>query len=1020
VADPRLIDDAHFRRVLRDLVEPALEGPAHPLDEIAAHHVRGEPIPYGDAVERPFEPFAVGDRWGPSWDTTWFRLRGTVPGEWADEEVVLRFEIGRAGDTGFGAEALVWHDGRPVQGLSPNHREYRLTASATGGEQVELLVEAAANPRPPFGAAVWPELMPEPDGRPLFTLARADLQVVRRDLRAFWYDVRLLDQLLVELPYDDPRAQQVRRALALAVRSIDLDDVPGSVGLARPALKDALAAPARASAHRVSAVGHAHLDTAWLWPLRETVRKCARTFSTAVRLMDDYPEYRFACSQAVHLWWVKQHYPDLYERIREKVAAGQFEPTGSMWVEPDCNVPSGESLVRQFVYGKRFFLDEFGIETRDAWLPDVFGFTAALPQIMRRAGVDWFLTQKLSWNAYNDMPHHSFLWEGIDGSRVFSHFPPADTYGGNATVKELRDSERRFKDHDVASRSLYPFGHSDGGGGPTAEMLEALRRMRDLEGVPRVAVEGPRAFFELAAGESDDWPVWSGELYLELHRGTYTTHADTKLGNRRGEHALRAAELWATAVLPRDEYPGEVLEATWKTLLLHQFHDILPGSGIHWVYEDSRAAHAGVVETASGIVDRATEALAQQIDTSATARPVVVRNAASHDRSELLVYEGEVLGRVAVPACGYTVVDRAVPVTVPAVPVEVSRQRLENDRLRVELDDDGLLVSIFDKLVGREVLAAGERGNLFQLHEDHPNFFDAWDVDRFAFDSATELTALDGEEVLEPGGWRGSLRQMRSFGRSRITQTISLAAGSARLEFATEVDWHEDHRFLKVAFPVAVRSPRATYEIQFGHLERPTHENTSWELARFEVSAHQWADLSEGDYGVALLNDCKYGYDVRGNVLRLSLLRSPTWPDPVADRGRNRFTYALLPHQGDFRAGRVVEEARELNLPLEVVPATPHAGSRAPSDSFVRVDRPGVEIVAVKRADRADGVVVRLCELWGRRTPVRLTLWDVITAAARTDLLERDLEPLAPDRNGTLTLDLLPFELVTLRLELGP
>ena len=621
--------------------------------------------------------------------------------------------------------------------------------------------------------------------------------------------------------------------------------------------------PARSGGHRVSAVGHAHLDTAWLWPLRETVRKCARTFATAVSLMDEYPEYRFACSQAVHLAWTKEHYPDLFERIRIKVATGQFEPTGSMWVEPDCNLPGGESLVRQLVYGKRFFLDEFGIETRDAWLPDVFGFTAALPQIFRRAGVEWFLTQKLSWNQYNVMPHHSFQWEGIDGSRVFAHFPPADTYGGNMTVDELRKGVDRFLDHGIASRSLYPFGHGDGGGGPTAEMLEAARRMGDLDGVPPVVIEGPRAFFEAAAGEAADWPVWVGELYLELHRGTYTTHADVKLGNRQGELALREAELWAATLLPAAEYPGAELEDSWKTLLLHQFHDILPGSGIHWVYEDSARDHAAVLDDATDVVDRAVTALVDTVDTTGHVQPVVVLNATAHDRSGLLEIDGEAVALVDVPACGYAVHDLASPLPERETPaLSAGTDHLENERLRLELDGDGLLTSVYDKVAGREALAPGARANLFQLHPDRPNFFDAWDVDRFAFDTVEELTGLDSIEVVESSPLRVALRVTRSFGSSRVTQRISLATGSSRIDFATEVDWHESHRFLKVAFPVAVHSPRATYEIQFGHLERPTHENTSWDLARFEVSAQQWADLSEGDYGVALLNDCKYGYDV--------------------------------------------------------------------------------------------------------------------------------------------------------------
>jgi alpha-mannosidase len=1042
-SDP--VSDGHLIRVLHEFVQPALAGSVAPLDEIAAHHVAGEPISIDAALAAPFEPFELGGRWGPRWDTTWFRLRGHIPEEWSEREVALRFEVGAAGSTGFGAEALVWRNGQPVQGLSPNHVECRVASRARGGEAVELFVEAAANPRPPFGASTWPVLDADPGGPGQFRLATAELRLVDPALRSFGQDLRVCLDALLALDPAEPARAELRSTLLDAARALDLADVAGTYGAAQPILEAALEVSPPRGAHRISAVGHAHLDTAWLWPLRETVRKCARTFSTALRLMDDYPEYRFACSQAVHLAWMRDRYPSVWAAIRGKVAAGQFEPTGSMWVEPDCNVPSGESLVRQLVYGKRFYLDEFGIEARGAWLPDTFGFSGALPQILRQAGVEWFLSQKLSWNQYNQLPHHSFLWEGIDGSRIFTHFPPSDTYCGAATAKELLDSVRHFKDHAIAHRSLYPFGHGDGGGGPDADMLESLRRLPRLAGLPEVALEGPDAFFAAAAHESDHWPVWVGELYLELHRGTYTTHADVKLANRRGELRLRDAELWATAAHPTgDGYPHGRLEQAWKTLLVHQFHDIIPGSGIGWVYEDAARDHADVLATADQVVADATARLVAEVDTDATRRPVIVFNAASHDRASLVTLDldphdaagltahgpgddrspvqvtadGSVVASVRVPACGYARYD-LVPGSAPAqATLDVDRDHLENDCVRVTFDRDGLVTSIVDKRAEREVVAAGARANLFQLHPDHPNFFDAWDIDRFAFDQATDLVALDEVEVVEQGPLRVGLRMVRHFGSSRIDQLVSLEAGTARLEFHTEVDWHESHQLLKVAFPVEIHAPAATYEIQFGHLQRPTHASTSWDFAKFEVCAQQWADLSEGDYGVALLNDCKYGYDIQGNVLRLSLLRAPTWPDPTADRGRHRFTYALLPHAGDLRAGRVVEEARELNLPLEAIPATPRRAPRPPSASLVRVDQPGVLVEAVKRADRSPGIIVRLAEVWGRRTSVHVELWDAATLAVRTDLLERDQAPI-PITDGNLALQLRPFELVTARVELA-
>ena len=557
--------------------------------DIAAYHVHGEPVPIADALAASYEPFALGSLWGPAWDTTWFRLRGTIPSGWIGHEVVMGFSIGAAGSTGFGAEALVWHDGVPVQGLSPNHRDYLLTSSAAGGEGIELFVEAAANPPSPFGLNPWPLLLAEPDGTPQFTLERADLHTRDPGFEEFWHDFRILVELMTELPEGDPHSARIYSGLERACNLLELPDISNSWKRAHPVLKELLAEPAAPHTHTMSLVGHAHLDTAWLWPLRETVRKCARTFSTVLSLMDRYPEYRFAVSQAQHLAWMRDRYPDLWERMKVRIAEGRLEPTGSMWVEADCNIPSGESLVRQIFYGKRFYRDELGIETNDVWLPDVFGYSAALPQIMNKSGIRWFLTQKLSWNQYNVLPHHSFLWEGIDGSRVFTHFPPADTYNGNVSVRELRFSMENFKDHGEANRSIYLFGWGDGGGGPTSDMLESAARLRDMDGVPRLSMEGPGQFFSEAEADLADPAVWAGELYLELHRGTYTSQAATKLGNRRSEFALREAELWAS--LSDADYPASALEENWKVLLLHQFHDIIPGSGIHWVYEDTARDH---------------------------------------------------------------------------------------------------------------------------------------------------------------------------------------------------------------------------------------------------------------------------------------------------------------------------------------------------------------------------------------------------------------------------------------------
>ncbi len=994
-----------LERFVTEVVGPAIHPRQLPL-EVAAHHLHGEPITAAEALGREFLPFAVGDWWGGMWDTTWFRFRGSVPMEWAGGDVAALIHLGGHRTVGFSAEGLIWAGGQVVQGLHHRHRRF-LLGPANGGESVEFYVEAAANPVPSQYRTDRPELLPDYAGPPLYRLEQADLVVIDSEAEELYLDLQVLLEIAERLPR---RTEAIRAAVAAAAAIAADGDIAVTASRARAELAPLLAGSgvssrqfATSSSHVVAAVGHAHIDTAWLWPIRETRRKCARTFANQLRLLERYPEHRFACSQAVQYQWVKDSYPELYEHIRATVAEGRWLPVGGMWVEPDTNVPSGESLVRQLVHGKRFFADEFGVETHELWIPDVFGYSAALPQIAAQAGVTALITQKISWNDTNVFPHSTFWWEGHDGSRLLAHFPPANTYNGDFSAGQLLDSQRNFKDGTRSDRSLYPFGYGDGGGGPTAEMLERARRLASQDGLPRVEVATVDEFLADVRDEAGELATWVGELYLETHRGTLTTHADVKQVNRRGEEALRAAEMWSvTAGIDRRPQ----LDQAWKLLLLQQFHDILPGSSIHWVYEDARADQAAVLDAASRVAAEAQSALAGSGGNGSGAAGLVAFNAASHDRREVVQLPDGSLAMVSVPACGWgTMRDQERP----ARPVEVGPGWLQNGRLRVEWDDDGLLTSVWDLEAGREVLAEGERANLFQLHEDHPSAFDAWNVDRGYLDKVADLEALESAEIAERHPLRGGIRFRRSFGDSTITQTMRLAAGSRRLEFHTEVDWHERHRFLKVAFPVAVRSMRATYEIQHGHLERPTVANTSWDEARFEVCGHRWADLSESGYGVALLNDCKYGYDVRGHVMRLSLLRAPAYPDPDADQGLHHFAYALLPHVGPFYE-QVITEAEAFNLPISVVAG--RAGDR--SGQVVAVDRPGVSIEAVKWADRSPGVVVRLCEVWGLRRPARVTLHVPFEAVTRTDLLERDLGPVA-HVGRSVTVPLRPFELVTLR-----
>ncbi|MEU4170872.1 glycoside hydrolase family 38 C-terminal domain-containing protein, partial [Streptomyces sp. NPDC026665] len=941
--DDRSLVEARLERALRQFLRPAQYADRVPLT-LSAWHVPGEPVPVGQALQASYEPFTTGTLWGKPWSTSWFRIEGRVPGEWAGRRVEVVIDPGFTGDgPGFQAEGLL-HDGAgvPLKGIHPRNRHLTVGAPADGGEAVRLLLEAAANPAVLHGfePTRLGDVLTAGDG-PIYRFAAADLAVLDEEVWHLVLDTEVLSELMYELDPQRPRRHEILRALENMLDALDLHDVSGTASAARAELAQALARPASASAHRVSATGHAHIDSAWLWPLRETVRKASRTFANVTALAHDYPELVFACSQAQQYAWVQEHQPHIWERIKKAVEQGNWAPVGSMWVESDANMPGGEALARQIVHGKRFFLEELGVETEEIWLPDSFGYTAAFPQLAKLAGVRWFLTQKLSWNQTNKMPHHTFWWEGIDGTRVFTHFPSIDTYNSQFHGGELAHAERNFAEKGLATRSLAPFGWGDGGGGPTREMLEKARRLRSLEGSPTVRIEKPEAFFVAAEEEyGAHAPVWSGELYLELHRATYTTQAKTKQGNRRSEHALREAELWCATAAVRDpsySYPYDALDRLWKTVLLHQFHDILPGSSIAWVHREARETYTRVLAELEEITAEAVRALGP-------GSPSVL-NASPYERTEVA---GDAV--VTVPGLGAAV--------VPAGPGPVVRAErddgalvLENDRLRVRIDAAGLLTSVRDLVHDREVLCGP--GNLLQLHPDHPNAWDAWDIDRHYRRTGTDLTAAESVELVESGPLRATVRVTRAFGSSRVTQEIRLTAASRRVDIVTDVDWRESEKVLKAAFPLDVQAERSAAEIQFGHVHRPTHANTGWDAARFEICAHRWLRVAEEAYGVAVLNDSTYGHDVTrtphadglGTTVRLTLLRAPHSPDPETDLGTHRFTYALLPGAG---VGDAVAEGLALNLPL-CRAAVPRL------EPLVSVDDPAVTVESVKLAEDRSG-----------------------------------------------------------------
>lgn len=970
-------------------------------------------IAFAQAVAGPWEPAAEGETFGPRWSRHWLRIDWTIPPEWRGREVHLRVQSA--------AEMLLFNDqGRALQGLvsmqwsqfEEVRSHHRLTTCAEGGETATHYLELSITGLMGFWNVPdsWTGTEPGVNG----LLRSCRLAVFDREAWDLYNDLHVLDLLGRQLPEGHQlrlRALTAANAIVNAVRPEDRGTWPDGRAIAR----DFFAANRGARRFEVSAVGHGHLDTAWLWQVGETIGKAARTFSSQLELMERYPEHLFACSQAQQLAWMKEHYPELFERLREMARAGRFLPCGGTWIEPDCNIPSGESLVRQFLLGQRFFAREFGERCREFWNPDVFGYSAAMPQIMRGAGIDAFLTQKLSWNQFNKPISSTFEWEGLDGSRVLTHFPPADTYNGSGEPRELFHSMEKHRDLERCTEAYYLFGHGDGGCGPTEAHLERLRRLADLDGMPRVEMRPPREFFARCRADVTDPLRWVGELYFELHRGTYTTQAATKRDNRRTEETLHDAELLATLarLTTGADYPTDRLTRSWELTCLNQFHDIIPGSSIREVYEDSARDYSEALDLARAVRAEALDRLHPPVAPSDETR-WLAWNTLAFPRTEIVeTPDGPV--RLVAPALGYAVGPANTPPPAP-VRVEDSGETLvlANGLIRAVVDPEGHLISLRDLRHDRECIAPGHRANAFVLHDDVPLSWEAWDVDIFHLEKRHPLGLATRPEITGDDPLLGRIAFTRQLTeRSRLTQTITLRAGSPQLEFSTTVDWHEERRFLKVEFPLLLRSDHATYEIQFGHVRRPTHFNTSWDWARFEVCAHRWADLSEPDFGVALLNDCKYGHACHGNVLRLSLLRAPTWPDPGADRGAHTFRYALLPHAHGPQAGGVIPAAAAFNQPLLLRPTDLPAGT---AQSYLSAGHDALVIDTVKRAEDGDAIVVRLYESHGSHVETFLQPGFAVRRVRRANLLE-DAGDELPLRGNRIPLTLRPFEILTLLVE---
>lgn len=1008
-------------------------------------HLRVPPGTKSDTGPR-FKAAPIGSRWGQEWGTVWFRGETRIPPECAGRRVYYRMDSF--------ADKLLFVNGKPFAGMNPWHREALLAAPATGRERFVFHIDQYTGHRIPNVRPTNPYVYfhqftgADPGQAPPLELEASELVVEREATASLYYGADVLLRTALTLDTNSLRRARIIDELNRAMDLIPIHwesdgELEEAAKLAGRILAPLLAAPNGPTTPMVGLAGHTHIDVGWLWPIAESTRKAAKTFSGMLHLMDHYPEMRFLQSQPVLIDLIQREYPDIVKRIQGEVKTGRWEPNGGMWAEADCNLTSGESLVRQILEGHKKTRELFDYRSDTLWLPDVFGYSAALPQILKKCGILNFVTSKINWNDTTRFPYDTFWWQGIDGSQVFTHYITCRNGGYNAEVgpEISKDCWDQVQQKELQDATLSSIGYGDGGGGVTREMCERARRMNDLEGCVKTAFVNVSEFLARLREQKVKRPRWVGELYLETHRGTYTSQARTKRHNRRLELLLREVELVSVQAMRYGlKYPAKKLERLWRTLLTHQFHDILPGSSIRRVYDDAEAAYAGMEKDLGNLKRKALKTLAEHVDTSRTGTPYLVSNSLSWAREGLIfvkcdkglvvddadgepvpcqwVCDGKTRGlAIAVTADALSVAPIYLRqgADAPMSPFANHDRALETPYYRVKFDASGKITSLIDRSVDRELVKQGRRLNDFYTAEDVPVTWDAWDIDLFYRDKVVPQDRLVSREVVTEGPLFITIRSTYEIGRrSELVQEMTFYAASPRIDFKTRVDWQETHTLLKVGFPLDLNAPVFRSEIQFGHVIRNTHSNTPHDRAQFEVCAHKWVDLSEGDYGVALLNDGKYGHDTLDNMLSLTLLKSPVSPDPQADRGEHTFTYALLPHLGGFMADEVVREAYNLNVPLSFVTAG-HGAAEAKAIRFCSVSNPNVVVETVKKAENSDAVIMRLYEAGNSRGQTTLTFDRRVKQACECNLLEEGELPVKV-RRRSVTVPVAPFEIKTLRI----
>ncbi len=983
------------------------------------------------ADEIPLAPFdSARMHWyGPD-EHYWFSARLAVPQSFDGRPLwlIVRTQIDEW-DDGKNPQFLLFVNGVPAQGVDMNHRDVLLCSAAVAGQEYHLELQA-------YTGILHTE----------FSLI-TELQNIDPEIQGLYYDLQVPLSAFPRLDKQSRSYMDLEKVLNDAVNLLDLRDPSSDAFLA--SVRDARTYLAKhlyeelAGHDEVIAtcIGHTHIDVAWWWTVAQTREKVGRSFATVLKLMEEYPNYRFMSSQPQLYAFLKERYPELYEKVRERVWEGRWEPEGGMWVEADCNLTSGESLVRQFLHGKRFFKEEFGVDNRILWLPDVFGYSGALPQIIRACGIDYFMTTKLAWNQFNQFPNDTFRWRGIDGTEILTHLITTlgvgqevknffTTYNGMLHPDAIIGGWQRYQNKALNNDILVSYGHGDGGGGPTREMLEtSLRMEKGMTGVPKVRQAFARTYFDqLSQRVSGNrrLPVWEGELYFEYHRGTYTSMARNKRANRKAEIAMMDLELLSVLADGRVPYPAARLDALWKTILLNQFHDILPGSSIREVYEVTRAEYAAMADEMQALTQERMNALCPSGENVAvfntkgfSGSEVVLLP--GHDIQALADADGEVYpvqktaeGGVAylpgLPAKGYSVFTPAAACDAPT-PFHLDGPRLETPFYTVEWDEAGLLARLYDKENSREVLKPGEKGNLLRMYEDKPIYYDNWDIDIYYTEKYWDATGLTRMEWTEMGPVRATLTLERPISHSLICQNIRFYANSRRIDFETYVDWHEHQHLLKVHFPVDVHTDEATFDIQFGNVKRKVHQNTSWDVARFESCGQKWMDLSEGHFGVSLLNDCKYGHSVKDGCIALTLIKSGIEPNPATDQEEHFFTYALWPHAGDWRQGGTVQEAYRLNQPAIAA----RGGRAGESFALAETSHANVMLETVKSAEDGDGYIVRLYETDNARTDAALLFSRPILNVQECNCIEETLCDTAFDGNR-IPFVIKPYEIKTFRI----